>query len=136
MLGVPFLILEGYLCWCFEILWVRFSDMPGSDLTRNGTDVHLKQHSSLFSCKSTYLHLCSTFSSVSLWSLPSVSYPTAKMMSAIANTFGKSLNISSIFLWNICPVGAVPNGNLLYLCQLNWHANVVRYGHILSTFRL
>ena len=49
------------------------------------------------------------------------------MSSAILGTFVKSLNISSVFIWNISPRGAAPNGNLSYLYLQNWHANVVRY---------
>ena len=41
-----------------------------------------------------------------------------------ANTFGIYLNSSPIFLWNMSPAGAIPNGNLLYLYLPNWHVNL------------
>ena len=34
------------------------------------------------------------------------------MSSAIPNTFGMSLKISSIFLWNMSPAGAAPRVNI------------------------
>ena len=58
------------------------------------------------------------------------------MSSAMPNTFGKSLNISSIFHWNISPAGAAPNSSLLYLYLPNWHVNVVRYDDLSSNLRL
>ena len=58
------------------------------------------------------------------------------MSYAMPNTFGKSLNISCIFHWNMSSAGAVPNGNLLYLYLPNWHANVVRYDDFPSGLRL
>ena len=108
--------------------------MPGFDSTENGTDVHLKWYLSLFSFRFTCLHICSTLCSTLPWFLLSTSYPTTKMLSAIPNIFHKSLNISSIFLWNMSPAGAAPNGNLLYLYLPNWHANVVRYDDFSSSF--
>ena len=89
-----------------------------------------------FSFKLTYLHLCSTLCSLPSKSLPSTSYPTTKMSSAIPNTLGKCLNILSVFLWNISPVGATPNSNCLYLSLPNWHGNVARYDVLSSSFRL
>ena len=41
--------------------------------------------------------------------------------------FGKSLNISLIFHWNISPAGAIPNGNLINMYLLNYNAKMVRY---------
>ena len=87
--------------------------------------MHLKWHLSLFSFRFTCLHICNTLYNVPSWSLPSTSYSTTKMPSAMPNTFGKSLNISSISLWSISPIGSAPNCNLFYLYLLNWHANVV-----------
>ena len=49
------------------------------------------------------------------------------MSSAMPNKFGKYLNILSVFLWNISPVGAAPNGYLFYLYLPHWHGNVVMY---------
>ena len=67
--------------------------------------------SSLFNFKLTFLHLCSTFCTVSSWPLSLSSYPTTKISSVLPKTFGMSLNISSIFLWNMWPAGATPNGS-------------------------
>ena len=64
---------------------------------KNGTEVHLKWHFSLFNFCFTSLHHCSTLWTVSLWSLPSASYPPTKISSAMPNTFGMSLKISSFF---------------------------------------
>ena len=52
------------------------------------------------------------------------------------NTFGMSLKISSIFLWNMLPAGATPTGSHLYLYHSNWHANIVKYEDFLSGFKL
>ena len=90
----------------------------------------------LVSFRFTCLHICSNLRSVLSWSLPSTSYPIAEMSSAMPNTFGNSLNISSIFVWNICPFEAAPNSNLLYLYLPNWYTNVIRYDDFLSDFRL
>ena len=103
---------------------------------KNWTDVHLKWHLSLSSSRLTCLYIHSTLHSVSSWSLPSTSYPTTKMLSAMPNTFVKSLNISSIFLWTISASGASPNGNPLYFYLPNWHANDVRYDNFSSSFSL
>ena len=65
--------------------------MPGYDYTKNGTDVHLKWHLSLFTFRFICLHICSTLHSVA-------SHPTTKRSSAIPNTSGKCLNILCIFL--------------------------------------
>ena len=48
---------------------------------------------------------------------------------------GKTLNILSVFLWNISPMGAAPNGDLLYLNLPNWYVTVVRYDDFLSSFK-
>ena len=42
-------------------------------------------------------------------SLPSVSYPTIGMLFTMPNSFGKSLNFSLIFHWNMTPAGPIPN---------------------------
>ena len=49
------------------------------------------------------------------------------MLSAIPNTFGNSLNISSVFLWNLLSADAAPNGSHLYLYLPNWHVDMVNY---------
>ena len=41
--------------------------------------------------------------------------------------FGSSLNISSVFLCYMSPVGGAPNGSHLYLYLQNWCENVVKY---------
>ena len=43
------------------------------------------------------------------------------------NTFSSSLNISSIFLCNILPAAAPPNGSYLYLYLPNWQDYIVKY---------
>ena len=103
---------------------------------KNGTDVHLKWHLSLFNFKLTCLHLCITLHPVSSWSLPSASYLTTNISSAILNILGKSLNISLIFPWNISPAGVVPNGNHLYLYLQHWHASISKYYDFSSSFKL
>ena len=103
---------------------------------KNGMDVHLKWHLSLFSFRLILLHLCSTFHIVSSWSLPSSSYPTTIMLSTTPNTLGVSLSNLSIFHWNMSPAGAAPNGSCLYLYLSNWHENAVRCNALLSNFRL
>ena len=52
------------------------------------------------------------------------------------NAFGSSLGISSVFLWNMSPAGAAPNGSCLYLYLQNWHENMVRYDDCSSNLRL
>ena len=54
-------------------------------------------------------------------------YPTIRMSSAIPKTFGRPLNISSIFHLNISPAGANPKHSLENLYLPNWHANVITY---------
>ena len=66
----------------------------------------------------------------------SSSYPTIKMLSAMPNTFGRSLSILPIFCQNMSPTGAVLNGNLAYHYVSTLQANVVRYEEFLSNIRL
>ena len=73
---------------------------------------------------------------MSSWSLPSLSHPTTEISSTVPNTLGKSLNISSIFLWNRSPAGTAPNGYLLHLYLPNQHTNVVRYDDLWSNIML
>ena len=103
---------------------------------KKGTDVLLKLLLSLFSFRFTCLHICSTFHSLSSWSLPLLLYPTTKMSSAMANTFCKSLNILSLFHWNTSPEGTALSNNLLYLYMPNLHENAVRYYNLSSSPRL
>ena len=58
------------------------------------------------------------------------------MSSAIPNTFGISLKISSILCWNMLPAGTAPNSRCLYLYLPNGQANVVRYNDCISSLRL
>ena len=58
------------------------------------------------------------------------------MSSVMPNTYGMSLKISSVFLWNMLPAGAAPNGSHLYVYHPNWHTNMVRYEDFLSSFKL
>ena len=98
MLGVLFLFYEVASPYKLSA-FMSLGFTPFLDITspKNGTDVHLKWHLSLFSFRFICLHIYSTLHSLSTWSLPSTSYSTTKMSSAMPNTFGKSLNISSIF---------------------------------------
>ena len=91
--------------------------MPSLDTTspKNGIDVHLKWYLSLFNFKFTTWHCLSTLYTASSWSVLSLSYPITRMSTAIPNTFGISLNISSILHWNMSPTGNAPNGRCLYL---------------------
>ena len=57
------------------------------------------------------------------------------MSSAMPNTLGKFLNMSSILHWNMSPAWVAQNGSLLYLYLSNWHMNVVRYDDLLSNLR-
>ena len=50
-----------------------------------------------------------------LHSGPSLFYPTTNASSAMPNTCGRPLNISSIFLWNMLPAGAAPYDSPTYL---------------------
>ena len=131
-----FCVWRWHLCKCLKLLWVWFHTIPIMTSQKNGIDVHLKWHLSLFSFRFTCRHICSTLCSVSSWSLPSMSYPTTKISPAMSNTIGKSLNISSVFLWNISPAGAAPKGNLFYQYLPNCHANVVKYDDFSSSFKL
>ena len=117
----------------FGFWWIRFHTILDIISQNNGTCLYLKWYMSLFSLRFTCLH---TLCSVSSWSLPSLSQPTTKISSVMPNTLGQSLNISSFFLSNISPVGVVPNGNPWYLYLPNWHANVVKYDDLSSTFKL
>ena len=65
-----------------------------------------------------------------------IAYNQSIISSAKYTVLGKSLNVSSLFLWNMSPVGAAPNDNLLYLYLPNWHANVVKYDDLSSSFKV
>ena len=52
--------------------------------------------------------------------------PTIKMLSAISNTLGSSLMISSILHWNMSPAWATVNSSLTHLYLPNWHEEVVK----------
>ena len=126
------------------LIFISTLGFHGSGLTpflemtsiKSGTHVHLQGNLSLFHFRFTCLHVCRTSCNVSPWFLPSLLYPSTKMSSAKPNTFGKPLNILSMFLWNIYPVRAAPNRSLLYLLLPNWHVNVLRYDHLSSCARL
>ena len=111
---------------------------PCLDMTspKNWTNVHLIWHLSLLSFRFTCLHICSTLCSVLSCSLPSTSYPTTKMSSAMPETFGKSLNSHLIFFGNYLLQGLLKMA-IFCICNLpNWHANIVRYDNFSSSFRL
>ena len=120
------------------LIFCGYGCIPFLDITspKNGMDIHLKWHLSLFNFRLTSLHLCSTLYTVSSWSLPFSSKPTTRIPSAMPKTFGISLKISSIFHWNMWPAGAAPNSSHLYLYQPNWHVNVVSYKDLSSNFWL
>ena len=82
------------------------------------------------------MHLCSTLCTIALRYVSSSSYLITKISSTMPKTFGMSLNISSIFCWNMLPTGAAPNRSGMYLYLPNWQANVVRYNDFSSTLKL
>ena len=123
MLGSPFLSWGDISVSTFSFCGSGLMPCLGIILQKNRTNVYLKWHLSVFSFRFTCWHICRTFHSVSLWSLLMLSYPTTKMSSAMPNTFGKSLNILSIFHWNMSSLGDAHNGSLLYLYLPNWNVN-------------
>ena len=58
------------------------------------------------------------------------------MSSEISNRFCTSLNISSIFLWDILLADAALNDSCLYLYLPNWPVNVVRHDDCSSSLSL
>ena len=66
----------------------------------------------------------------------SILHPITKMSSAVPKTFGISLNILPILLWNMSPTGTALNGSHLYQYLPNGLANVVRYADFSSNFKL
>ena len=58
------------------------------------------------------------------------------MSSAMPNTFGMSLKISSTLHWNMSPAGAALNGSHLYQHWPNRHVKVVRYDNFSSNCKL
>ena len=81
----------------------------------------------LLSFKFSYLHIFSTFLSRLPWSSLSLSYPTISILPSRLKMLHNPQNMPSTGLWNMLPVGAVPNSNYAYLYLLKWHTNVVRY---------
>ena len=94
---------------------------------KNGTDVHLKWHLSLFNFKLTYLHLCTTLHTVLSWSLPSASYPTTNNIISNTEYIGQIFKYFINLPLDISPAGAVPNRGHLYLHLPNWHVNIIKY---------
>ena len=47
------------------------------------------------------------------------------MSSAMPNMFGRSLNILSVFFWNMSPAGAALNGSFTDLYLPTLHATIV-----------
>ena len=73
-------------------------------------------------------HIFITSFRVLSWCLPSVSCPTIRMSSAIPNTFGRSLKISSIIHCNTSPAGTMQSGRQVNLYLPNIHVtNVVQW---------
>ena len=58
------------------------------------------------------------------------------MLSAIPNTLGMSLKVSSILHWNMLPAGTALKGKCFYLYLPNGQANVVKYDNCLSNLIL
>ena len=103
---------------------------------KNGIDVHLKWHLSLFSFKLTSSHHLNTLWTAASWSTLSSLYPITNMSSMIPKTFGMSLKIPSILHWNMSPTGVALNGRCLYSYLPNGHVNVVKYDDLVSNCRL
>ena len=57
-------------------------------------------------------------------------------MSSAQKTLGMSMKRSSIFLWNIFPVGAASNGSIVYLYLPNEQENVIKYDDFSLSFSL
>ena len=87
-------------------------------LLKNGILVDMKRNLFLFNVKFVQWHICITFLRVLLWSLPSTSYCTIRMSSGKSNTFGRPLNNSLVFPWNMSPTGATPKGSILFNVDL------------------
>ena len=81
-------------------------------------------------------HICITHLNALLWSLPSASYPTIKILSTMSNTLGWSLNILFIFHWNMSPTAASKYGSLVSPYLPNWHAKRVTCYDFVVHFRL
>ena len=120
---ISFFILGSYISLSAHSLWrVWFSTTPGNSFIENGLLVHLKLHFP-FSLRFSFLHMYGILCSALSWSVQLVPYLKTNILSALQNTFGSSLYLLSIFLWNISPVEADPNGSLKCLYQPNWYAN-------------
>ena len=72
------------------------------------------------------LHICNTQHSVLSWSVQLLLEAKIRILSAIPSTFGNSLKISSIFLWNMSPSRAVPQ---LVTCDISVATKVTRKCH-------
>ena len=122
-----FCILGYHICKCLDFFRSRL--MPCHEITppKKGILICLKRPLPLFSFKFASLYIQSTLPNVSAQSLPCWSNPAIKMSSTILDTFGILLSTLSIFFWNMSPVGAAPNGNLVYLYLPNGQENVLKY---------
>ena len=92
---------------------------------KNGTNIHLKWHLSLFNFRFPFLHRCNSLCSVLWWPMQSLSYPASNLSSAIPKNKHLVTNLISCwsFFWNIPWAGAGPSGSHLYLP--NWCEGVV-----------
>ena len=70
--------------------------------------------------------LFNAFSNVALWCLPRSSNATIKVSSAMLNTLGSPLHYLSIFLLNISPACATPNGSHIFSYLSNIQEKAVR----------
>ena len=138
---------------CLEFFWVfgggisfialtfcRSGFTPFLDIIwpKNRVFVYLKWHLSSFSVRFTCLHTCRTLLQCVIMIL------TISIITYNQNNISVAIKIRQIykyfkyfvFLWNISPVWAVLNGNLLYLYLPNWHVNAVRYDDLSSSLKV
>ena len=117
------ILLASWLTPCQDIISLK-----------KGILVYLKIHFFLLSFRFHCMHICSTFSSISLWSLLCSSNLAIKISLTMPKIVGLPLNSSSIFFWNISPATAAPNCSLVYWYLPNRHENVVKYDNLSLNF--
>ena len=94
---------------------------------KNGVPIHQNRHLSLFRFRLACLHILRTLLGVILWSLSMSFNPAMRISSAMPNTFCSPWDSWSIFLWNISPDGATPNGSSMYLYLPKGQEKVIKY---------
>ena len=90
--------------------------------------VNLKRHLPLLGIKIGCLHIWSTLSNISFWSLPCLSKPTIIKSSAILNTLCIPLKSSPVFFWNMPLAGDALNDNCMHLYLPIGQQNFVKCG--------